>query len=170
MNGVPTSNAGYEPVPGQYMNQVQDFVTGQDYNNGVQQPLSSRSSRSNSLMRPDSYVAVTMGGMPPSMHAYSIAQQSANLYAFNGPVTSTDMGAGSGTRTATSNGMTQQHMTWGGNYQAPAGESFIYQQSAQAGNDREVKAEPEMMGGEGGNATPSLYNQMYSAGERGGDS
>lgn len=157
MNGA-TSGAEYQQsMPGQYMNPVQDFIAGQDFNNGVQQSLSNRSSRSNSLMRPAEY-AVSMGGMPPSMHAYSMPQQTTNPYpAF--PVSSAEMAGAGQTRTATANGMSQQ-MGWAGNYQAPSGqESFMYNQQS-AGNDREVKHEPEMMGGESGNAPANLYQNM----------
>jgi hypothetical protein len=160
MNGVATSGAGFEPSLGnQFMTPIQNFVTDQGYDNGVQQSLSNRSSRSNSLMRPSDY-AVSMAGLPQGMNAYSMAPQPANPYAFTTPITSADMAAASQTRTAEPNGL-NQHMNWPGNYPTTSAEGFMYQGGAN--NERAIKAEPDMMGGETGNASAGLYTQMYSS-------
>ncbi|KIW06107.1 uncharacterized protein PV09_03275 [Verruconis gallopava] len=158
MNGVPASGAVYDSaITNQFMNPVSNYVADQGFDN--QQSLSNRSSRSNSLMRPQDY-AVTMPGLSQPMSAYSMAPQPANPYAFATPITSADMAAQNQTRTADANGM-NQHMGWPGAYPAQAGENFMYQPAAN--NERSVKPESDMMGNDAGNGNAGLYTQMYSS-------
>jgi hypothetical protein len=162
LNGAVATSAGsFEPsISNQFMTPLQNFVADQAYDGGVSQSLSNRSSRSNSLMRPNDY-AVTMAGMSQGINAYSMAPQPANPYAFTTPITSADMAAAQ-TRTTDANGLTQ-HLNWSQQYPTSNAESFMYTQQGTNNDNRGGKTEADMMGGETSNGNAGLYTQMYSS-------